>query len=216
MKIVDLSRPYEVGKMHPNPKNDFEVTRLNIVEKDGMNTARLSFGNHVGTHLDGPGHIIVGGQVLDTMPLEKFYGTGVILDVRTGDNAGITVQQIEKAKPAVKAGDVVLLYTGFGARFGTEDYRENHTYLSPEAAAWLVAHKVRMVGIDTTSVDLPHSMRPKGFRHNTLRILLTAEIPVIHNLDHLEQVLGKRATIAAFPIKFGSDGSPARVVALLD
>ncbi|MFC2066430.1 cyclase family protein [Chloroflexota bacterium] len=217
MKLVDLTRPFVAGGMHPKPQMDIEMTAVRTIEKDGMNILRICFGNHIGTHLDGPKHIIPGGKSLDELPLESFYGTGVVLDLRRGPNEAITARDLESAKPTIEKGDVVLLNTGWSAKFGTTDYRQNHPYLGVDAAAWLVEKNVRMVGIDTTSLDLPHSLRKEGFTHGALRTLLENSIPAIHNLTNLEAVVGKRAIIMALPIKFsGSDGSPARVVAQVD
>ena len=217
MKLIDLSHPFVVGTMHKDPQMDLEMTTMRTIEKNGVNIFRICFGNHVGTHLDGPRHLIPGGRSLDELPLESFYGTGVVLDVPLGPDGAVTAQHLESAKPTIEKGDIVLINTGWSKKFGSSDYRENHPYLGVDAAIWLINNNARMVGIDVSSLDLPHSLRKEGFKHPSLRPLLENGIPAIHNLTNLEAVAGKRAIIMALPIAFsGACGSPARVVAQID
>lgn len=219
MKLIDLSQPFYVGGMHWDSKMDLEVIQVRTIEANGQNYLRFCFGNHTGTHLDAPKHIIPGGKSIDQLPLDIFCGPGVVLNLLRGPSEAVTVNDLKNAKPSVRAGDIVLLNTGWTEKFNVHnlEYRECHPYLNVDAAEWLVEKKARMVGIDAISLDLPHSLRHKGFKHASLRILLENEIPAIHNLTNLGVVAGKRATIMAFPIKFSDAcGSPARVVAQVD
>lgn len=219
MRLIDLSHPFWDGMIRDekNPDMNVEVRVLRRVEKDGINISRFAFRSHDGTHVDVPRHIIVGGGTIDQAPLERFYGTAVVLHVPRGPDAAISPQDLQSAQPSIEQGDVVFVCTGWSDRFGSLEYRLHHPYLSEDTATWLVEKGARMVGIDVSSVDLPQAMRKQGFKHTTLRVLLAKGIPVIHNLANLEAVVGKRVTVMAFPINFrGADGSPQRVVALVD
>ncbi|MFC2021616.1 cyclase family protein [Chloroflexota bacterium] len=218
MKLVDLSYEFYPGLyLGKYPEADVEIRTLRAVEKDGVNMMRISFGNHVGTHIDGPRHIITEAETLDELPLELFYGTAVVLDLPRGANEAIGQEDLLSARPAIKGGDIVLLRTGWDAKFPSQDYHHHHPYLSEDGATFLVDKNVRLVGIDATSVDLPSPLRKEGFRHTSLRILLQNRIPVIHGLRNLKSVAGKRVTLMALPIRFrGADSAPARVVALAD
>ncbi len=196
---------------------DVKVKVVQGIEKDGVNLLQIAFGNHVGTHIDGPRHIIPGAQTLDQFPLESFYGTAVILNVKRGADQPVTKQDLESAKPSVQTGDIVFLYTGWDTVFPSTDFQYHHPYLSEDGAQYLAAKKVRMVGIDATSVDMPTALRKPGFTHTSLRILLQNKIPVIHWLKNLGSVAGSRVTVAAFPLNFRDvDSTPARVVALVE
>ena len=62
---------------------------------------------HKGTHFDGPTHHVEGALTADKIPLEKFYGTGVILDLRYMKKwQVVTPEDLEKATPKVEEGDI--------------------------------------------------------------------------------------------------------------
>lgn len=221
MRLVDLSHPFSPGEMNKKPENapepDVTFETVKSIEKHGVNVLRISLGNHIGTHIDGPMHVIPGGMPLGNLPLETFYGPGVLVNTPKGHNGEVSVSDLEANVPAIQQGDIVLIYTGWGDKLSSPDYPSFHPYLAEEGARWLVNKGVRMVGIDVSSVDLPFSLRRENFKYGTLRILLENGIPVIHNLTNLTSILNKRVTVSAFPINFtGADSSPARVIALVD
>jgi kynurenine formamidase len=86
--------------------------------------------------------------------------------------------------------------------------------VSEDAARWLVARGVKMLGLDTLTPDLPTSMRPANFTFPIHHILLENNVLIIENLAHLEQLAGRRVKVYAFPLAIrGSDAGHARVVA---
>lgn len=217
MRLVDLSHPFEAAGADGSKRMEMAMQPLKSVHEHGVTTHEITFFNHAGTHVDAPAHLIHGGKTVDRMPLDAFYGPGVVLDIPLGPNGAVGKAELEKATPEVKPGDAVFICTGWGDKIYAPDYASHHPYLTEDGAAWLVAKRARMVGMDVQSVDLPHSLRTKDFKYTSLRILLKAGIPAVHNLCRLEEVRGKRAKLLALPINFlGADGSPARVVAEVD
>jgi arylformamidase len=227
MDLVDLSHPFDAGefvrsdddeKKRPHgPQMFLEVRRLHTVEHNGVNTLQISFGNHLGTHVDAPLHLIAGGKSIDQLPLDTYCGSAVVLDLPKGPNGGVGGEDLSAARPVVKAGDIVLIHTGWGDKINAQNYASHHPFLTEGGAHWLVEKRVSMVGMDVQSVDLPHSLREKGFAYTSLRTLLRNGIPAIHNLTNLDRVAGRRVKLFSFPINFkGVDGAPARVVAQLD
>ena len=85
--------------------------------------------------------------------------------------------------------------------------RPSAGYLSREAAAHLVEAEVRLVGVDSSSVDAPES--PDLPVHQTL---LKAETVIIENLalDSIE--LGNYWLVCLPLWLHGSDGAPARAI----
>ena len=220
MKLIDLSQVFRPGMMSgvadEAPEVAVGIREVRSVYRDGINGMEIVVGNHAGTHIDAPLHVIPGGGTIANLNLDLFFGPAVALDVRKGDDAPITVGDLER-DGAIRTGDMVFLETGWSAYAGTPRYRDHHPYVDQEAARWLVRRGVRAVGIDASSLDVPRAVRPAGFRHDTLRIILGAGIPAIHGLTNLAAIRGRRCTAAAFPVVFdGSDAGPARVVAMLD
>jgi len=188
--IVDLSLP--LGEDTPLYPGDPEVKirPWAFIERDGYYMNVLKLGEHSGTHVDAPAHFIPGGKTVDEMPLEKFMGEGLVLDVRGGDGN----VELDEIPDSGYCGRIVLFLTG-----GRE--------LSPEVALFLVAEGVKAVGTDAMSIgdETVHT------------ILLTAEVPVFENLTNLEKLVGKTFTFIAFPLKIdGGSGSPVRAVAVVE
>ncbi len=189
--IVDLSRP--LGEDTPVYPGDPEVKvrPWAFIDRDGYYMNVLRLGEHSGTHVDAPAHIVPGGKTIDEMPLEKFIGEGIVLDVRDGEGP----VKLDELPDSGYYNRIILLLTG-----GRE--------LSPEAALFLVAEGVKAVGTDAMSIgdETVHT------------IFLTAEVPIFENLDPtgLEQLLGKTFTFIGIPLKIeGGSGSPVRAIAML-
>ena len=187
--IIDLSLPIsEETPVYPDdpPVN---VRLWAVIDRDGYYMNVLKMGEHTGTHVDAPAHFIPGGKTVDELPLEKFIGEGLVLDVRGGEGE-IKLDEIPDSGYFDR---VVLFLTG-----GRE--------LSPEVALFLVAEGAKAVGTDSMSIgdEAVH------------KILLSAEVPVFENLAGLEALLNKEFTFMAFPLKIeGGSGSPVRAVAIL-
>jgi len=99
-------------------------------------------------------------------------------------------------------------------KFSTPEYH-THPYLSLEAARWLLDRRVKMVGVDFFSADLPVLRRPKGFDWPVHHLLLGNGVLIAENLANLTALQGRRLTIGAFLLKIkGGDGAPARIFAM--
>lgn len=81
MSFVDLSIPLtEQTPVYPgDPRPRIEPAA--VLEKDGYEDHIVSFGTHVGTHIDAPAHMLKGGKMLDQFPIERLLGRGVYIRV---------------------------------------------------------------------------------------------------------------------------------------
>jgi len=63
---------------------------------------------------------------------------------------------LERTKPQIKAGDIVLIDTGWHRKYSdSKEYFRYAPGLSKRAAQWLVKKRVKLVGVDTATVDHP-------------------------------------------------------------
>lgn len=219
MTIVDLTHVLRPGIANPRdqPHLDLQLETVRDIAEEGVQVLRIGIGNHAGTHVDAPSHIIAGGATVADLDVGRFYGPAAVVDIPLGPDAAIDAAELEEVEPEIRPGDIVFFCTGWGERIGTSEYSDHHPYLTPAGAQWLVDREVKLVGIDVSSLECPFSKRPPGFRHDTLRILLDAGIPAFHNLANLERIAGSRCRVAAFPVPIaGSDAGLARVVAFTD
>ncbi len=187
--IVDLSVPIsEETPVYPDDP-PVGIKLWAVIDRDGYYMNVLKMGEHTGTHVDAPAHFIPGGKTIDEMPLERFAGEGLLVDVRKGEGE----VRLDEIPDEGYFGRIILFLTG-----GRE--------LFPEVALFLVAEGAKAVGTDAMSIgdDAVH------------RILLSEEVPVFENLTNLEALVGRSFTFLAFPLKIeGGSGSPVRAVAFL-
>src|ERR1700758_4542589 len=81
-RVIDLSYALS-DKLVPWPGDAkaFEAKVNATPEKNGYFTRSFWMLEHYGTHMDAPAHFPPGKTTLDKIPVEKFFGPAVILDV---------------------------------------------------------------------------------------------------------------------------------------
>lgn len=202
MQVIDLS--VSVNNDTPVYPGDpkAKVEPVAVLAKDGFNDHLITMGTHVGTHVDAPLHMIEGGHSLKDLAIEQFVGPGRYVKI-DGDF------KLDAVKAAgIEAGDIVLFHTGMSQKFHDANYYEDYPAMSQEVADYLVAQKVKMIGLDTGSAD-----NADGFPvHKTL---LGGGVLIIENLTNLQALAGKQFSVYALPLKLEGDGAPARVVAVV-
>jgi arylformamidase len=180
------------------------ATKINpagVLANDGYCDHYISMGTHVGTHIDAPMHMLEGGKSLDQIVIDQFIGRGRVVKVD-----GTNFEVVKTAD--IQEGDIVLFRTGMSDKYHEAVYFENYPAMSEEVAKYLVEAKVKMVGVDTCSVD-----NQDGFPIH--KILLAGDVLIIENITNLNQLMGKDFKVYALPLNLQIDGSPARVIAEL-
>lgn len=200
----------------------------------GLATEEITANSHSATHVDAPWHYYPtsGGapaRTIDQIPLDWFYGDGVVLDLRAKERGGvITPLDLQDALEAIgytlKPRDIVLIQTGSDKLWGSPEYPLAGAGMSGEAVRWLVAQGVRVMGSDAFAWDQPfYAMRQRLAQTGDPGVIFEAhhvgadleycQIDRLANLDTLPRPFG--FTVICFPIKVraGSAGW-ARVVAM--
>jgi len=233
-KWVDLTYPFDSTTIYWPTAQPF---RLTVVSAQRMPAGyyyaanNFSAAEHGGTHVDAPVHFVEGRHTTDQIPVSQLMGPAVVIDIthQADSSADYRVRPTditawENAHGAIPQGAIVLIRTGWGSRWpdrarylgttktGPAAVAELHfPGIHPDAARWLVTHKVRAVGIDTPSIDYGQSTT-----FDTHQILFAADIPAFENVAHLSAVPATGAFVIALPMKIrGGSGGPLRVVAVL-
>ncbi len=164
----------------------------------------LSFGNHTGTHVDAPAHFIADGATVDRLPLETLIGPAWV--VHLPDLAQITAAALAGA--GIPPGTTrLLIRTDNSERALTPVFDPTYVALTGDAVEWLLAHAVRLVGLDAPSLDLFGSAEFPA--HN---VLLAAGVIFVERLA-LGGVAPGAYELICLPLPLlDGDGAPARAV----
>ncbi|MFA6024480.1 MAG: cyclase family protein [Candidatus Gracilibacteria bacterium] len=200
--FIDLTRLTTSGMpVYPGDESPELLQTLDFEEYHCVNHS-IKSSMHVGTHMDGPMHMVKEGRRLCDIEVERFFGRGLLVDAR-----GKNLLDTDLLPADIHAGDIVLFWTDWGSHFGQPVYFENFPVLTEALAQRLVELKVKMVGLDTPSPDHePYAVH---------RILLKEEILIVENLTGLAALDGKSFEVTALPTKYAADSAPARVIARL-
>jgi kynurenine formamidase len=210
MKIIDLSHPLEHGQQTFPSDPKLSVVPHGTTETLKYNITQIVLGTHQGTHLDAMYHFRDDGKTLDQMPLDWFYGPARVLRIPKNAGEEITPADFEPFEEWLKPDAKIIYETGWHRQFGAANFFTEFPSLTQDAARYLAAKKIRMLGMDTPT--------PGRDWYEVHHILLApeTEIVIVETLANLDQVPDE-FTFAGFPLNFkGRDGSPIRAVAIID
>ena len=222
---------------------------MGATNKVGANLERVGMTMHVGTHIDALGHFSIGEHLygghnindsvgdfglidlgIENMP--PLITRGLCLDVSGLDGGehltpgrAVTADDLnrtcEAQDVAPQLGDVVLINTGWGRYFMTD----NATYLAGEpgpdvgAAEFLTDLGVVAIGADNMALEvLPGTNHPDVMMPVHQHCLVEAGVHIIENLVLAELVSDKVNSFCfvLLATKFkGATGCPVRPVAIL-
>jgi kynurenine formamidase len=189
-------------------------------------------GTHNATHVDAPWHYnsrIRGerAQTIDELPLEWFFGPGVVLDMTAkGEGEKIEVADIDaelrRIGHELGERDIVLVRSGRDRFVEEPGYIALGPAVTAEATLWLYERGVRVMGIDAWGWDGPlHLQAQEALERDEPGIFWAAhqaDIPYsqIERLVNLGELPATGFQVACFPLKIvGASAAPARVVALV-
>ena len=209
----------------------------------------LTMMEHSGTHIDALCHQASDLKFFNGIPvadveradgysqlgaetIRPLLARGVLLDVakakavdRLPANYGITADDLQGCARAtgvdVRAGDVLIVRTGYGAVWTDEKTYLTAAGVSKSGNIWAADHEVAAVGADNIAWDSMEEKDPETnmmlFGH--VHLLVTHGIHIIENLNlELLSASGIREfAFVGIPLKFrGATGSPIRPLALVE
>ena len=203
MRIIDISVPLAAGlpTWPGDPCLSLEPV-LQLENGDGARVSRITLGDHSGTHLDTPAHMLVNGATLDSIPLSLLMGRALVADLR--GCAEIGLRELEGLPLAGE--ERLLLRTDNSALWTNPQFCPDFIALNTEGAEYLLRKGIRLVGIDYLSIE---SFNGDGSVHRTL---LGNGVVILEGLD-LSQVPAGAYELLCLPLRIsGGAGAPARAV----
>ena len=183
----------------------FKSEDINSLEKGSkFHLSEIHLGNHTGTHIDFPSHVVKGGKTRNDFPIESLIGHGLIVEVPNNESS-ITKGFIKKQ--SILENDFVFFKTSNSKLSKNGKFTNNYVYIEPEAAEELLKTGVKIVGIDYISVDKYESEDLPVHKS-----LLSNDVLIIEGLE-LNNIPIGRCKIYIMPMKINKmDGLPARVI----
>ena len=162
-KLVDLSQPWNVLTPGWPTYSSPIVQWAKKLSVERVNAQRIETMLHVGTHLDAPMHFVTGGKDVASLPLERLYGPGVVVDISqdVADYDIYTPDMITR-RAEVRKGDILIINTGYhrfafdqGIEADEVRYFCKHPGPNRDFAEWCLDMQLRWIGLDCGSADHP-------------------------------------------------------------
>jgi len=177
-------------------------TEDNSISKgDTCNTWSMSFGSHMGTHVDAPKHFCEDGLTIDQLTPDFFVGKAKVYEVKNRKYIG--AEDISEFD--IQKNDIILLKTSNSELPTIGEFNTDFVYITAEAAVYLAEKGIKTLGFDYLSIEKYGSKSNDA--HNTL---LGNNIAVIEGL-RLKNIEPGIYDIIALPINLlNGNGSPVR------
>ena len=208
MEPIDISLPIgpDLLVWPGNPAVEV-IPDQRITQGDGANVSELRMGTHTGTHVDPPVHFVDGTVGIDQVPLDVLMGECIVADARgrTGQLGADDLASLD-----IPSGVERLLLRTDNSELWRSlpvPFPDEYVCLNTDAARWVVARGIRLLGIDFLSVEA------KGATgHPTHVELLSNGVVIVEGLN-LREVEPGGYGLFVLPLRIvDGDGGPARAV----
>lgn len=202
---IDVSMPLFAGMPAFPGDPRFGSVRLRSIDQgDPYNISAVTLGSHAGTHVDPPIHFVPGGATLDEVDLSVLNGPCQVVEVPAAAGS-VGPREVVGVPDGTER---VLLRTTNSARWERRlEFFPDYVALAPEGAQALLDRGVRLVGIDSLSIE-----RDPSGRFPVHHQLLGAGVLILEGLL-LSEVPPGAYELRCLPLRVrGGDGGPARVV----
>jgi kynurenine formamidase len=224
-KLEDLTHTFAEG--FPVFVTGEEPQRETIADyaTSGFYAQRWTLGEHSGTHMDAPGHFVLGARLSLEITLKELLVPIVVVDIsrKAEDDPDAMVEvddlrRFERRHGHIPNGALVAMDSGWAAKVDDPDAFKggpafpNYHFpgFSVEAALWLAERRdVTAIGVDTMSLDPGNSLTfPVHVE------FLGTDRYGLENLNNLDRIPPRGATayVGLIPWEEGS-GGPCRVIA---
>ena len=203
MPLYDLTRPLSPRTaVYPGDTPVSIAATSQLRNGDMCNVSSIAMSVHAGTHIDAPRHYSDDAPGVDALDLRVLTGSARVATIAT--NAAIDTADLSHLSDL--SGRALLVHTR-GSETPYDVFDPAYVHFTPAAAAWLGECGVRLVGIDTPSVDPSDSTDLPA--HLTF---LRYGIIIVENLC-LRGVPDGDYRLLALPLKIvDCDAAPARVL----
>ncbi len=199
-EIIDISPVVSEGiGVWPGDVPYRHEVSLHLDAGDNLTLGAMHTTFHVGAHADAPSHYVRGGQPIGERDLGLYYGPCQVVEVQIARDLRIRPEHlgVELTRPRV------LFKTGSFP--DPHDFGRDFNSLSPELVEHAAGCGVRLVGVDTPSIDPFHDKKLESHQAVARHDMAVLEGLVLAHVEPGDYVL------IALPLRLdGADASPVR------
>lgn len=201
-KLFDISPRIDSAlQVFPGDTPPVREVRLDLQKGDAVTLSTLHATVHLGAHLDAPSHYGRDGRTIDALALAVGLGPCQVVRVAVERGGCLAPERIDAEIRTPR----VLFATGTFP--DPTRWNDDFAAVAPECIDWLADQGVRLVGIDTPSIDPAASKALPAHRRALARDLAILEGIV------LTDVPAGAYELIALPLRLvGFDASPVRAV----
>lgn len=204
MKLIDVTVPLDANLPSYPGNTPFTLEAIKrIARGDSSNVSALHMSAHTGTHVDAPRHFFDDGGGAEALPIEMLIGRTRVVEITSRSGIGADQLAVLDLSDDVR----VLFKTSNSRSWGSPDFREDYVGVTASGAEHLIAHGIKVVGVDYLSVE--EFKKPGAPAHH---VLLGGGAIVIEGLNLRDVEPGIYEMICLPLLVVGADGAPARVL----
>ncbi|PIC96616.1 arylformamidase [Sporosarcina sp. P26b] len=199
---IDITQPLNqhIAEWPGDTPFSYEVA-VSKEQSGSVNIGKLTMSTHIGTHTDAPFHYDNDGLRILELPVDLYIGKACLVDV-----TGVSCVTRADLEPLDFGGaERLLLKTG--SHPTPTKFPQSFTVIGEDVGPLLKERGIRLIGVDTPSVDPETSKELLGHHSLYRNDVIIIENLVLHSLEvgHYELI--------ALPLALEeADGSPVRAV----
>ncbi|GIO24050.1 arylformamidase [Oceanobacillus sp. J11TS1] len=201
-KWIDITKPLN-NKLAHWPETEpfhYEITATKAMT-GSVNIGRITTSTHIGTHVDAPFHFLNDGKRILDLDIERYIGPCKVIDL----SSFTEISENTLKTKGISYAERLLIKTALPNK--PDRFPEEVPPITADGAAYMQSVGVKLVGVDTPSVDQISSKELTG--HHAL---YKQDIYILENVM-LDQVEEGDYELIALPLALEEgDGSPVRAV----
>ena len=205
-RLLDISPLVSVDTaVFPGDVGFRRSVSMSMASGDNLELSSISSTVHIGAHADAPSHYDPRGSDISQRPLDLYYGPAQVVTVGLAPGSRVVQSDV---KVPIRAPRVLFRTLSMP---DPNHFNADFVSLSPALVHWLADAGVRLVGIDTPSID-PADDRALQAHH----AVAERDLAVLEGLV-LEGISDGDYTLVALPLRLhGADASPVRAALIED
>ena len=179
------------------------IIKMDTAQGDHLSLSGITTTLHLGAHADAPSHYLPFGQSIEKRCLEYYLGSCQVIRLCALQKPFVILPKHLHDIP-MKAPRLLF---STGTFSDTKNWNNEFAYFSDETVVWLHQQGVKLVGIDTPSVDAFDSKFLSAHKR-----IAQFDMAILEGLD-LSAVPEGLYELIALPLKLaGAEASPVRAI----